>query len=113
MTRASTIQEQAAGKIDAARAREVRGERDRIIADHARTQASAFIGLNDNEQTAFAKHLIRHAREDLMALIDAPGAAAFLSSQAYEAGKGILPNKIAKARAEQMFTRAANEGEGE
>lgn len=112
-TRANAAENHIAGRIDATRAREVRAERDQQIAAVARHNASAFIGLNDNEQVSFAKHLIRFAREDLMVLIDAPGAAAFLSSQAYEAGKGILPVKIARARAEQEMARlttAANQG---
>ena len=112
MTRANAIQDREAGRIDATRAREVRAERDQQIAAVARDAASSFIGLNDNEQASFAKHLVRHAREDLMTLIDAPGAAAFLSSQAYEAGKGILPVKVARARAEQLFKAANQDGEG-
>lgn len=104
-------QDHMAGLVDSARAREARSERDRLIAGAARAAASSFIGLNDNEQASFAKHLVREARKDLMVLIDAPGAAAFLSSQAGEAGKGILPVRIAKARAEQLFAAANQDGE--
>lgn len=96
---------------ETAEAKEARTMRDRAIEAYAKVQARSFIGLNDAERASFAKHLVRFAREDLMVLIDAPGAAAFLSAEAGQASKGILPQAISRARAEQLFS--ANDKRGE
>lgn len=92
--------------------REQRTARDRELEGKARRViAQAFTDLSPDEQADFLKDLIAAGREHLVQLVDAPGAAAFLSQQAYEAGKGILPRKIAQARAEQLFRGAANDGD--
>lgn len=102
------------GQMDRRRERESakaeRTARDKALEDKARDLiAEAFHNLTPAEQADFLKDLIAAGREKLVALVDAPGTAAFLSQQAYEAGRDILPRRIARATAEQLFSKAANE----
>ena len=77
-------------------------------------RADAFIAcevaeMPECDREDYTRFLAASVRRKLVALVDAPGAAAVLSREAYEAARGILPAKIARARAEQLF--AANDRE--
>ena len=63
--------------------------------------------LPADDRADFCRSLATAVRIKLVAHTDAPGAAACMSREAYEAARDILPRKIALARAEQLF--AAND----
>jgi hypothetical protein len=65
--------------------------------------------LPEDDRADFTRFLSAAVRRHLVTLYDAPGAAAILARDAYEAGRDILPRKVAVARAEQLFTKAAND----
>ena len=94
-----------AGKIDRANAKAAREARKADIEAKARKIASGFVALNDAERADFAKALIRYGKDELMEAVDPECAVQFLSHQAHDAAKGILPGKIARAAAEQAFAK--------
>lgn len=95
------------GKIDRDRAKAGRSARSQMIETAARTWASAFVWLNDEERACFAKHLIRHSREELMLCEGPVEAATFLQKQSQEAGRGIVA--ATKEHAEQVFAKGRGE----
>jgi 5'-deoxynucleotidase YfbR-like HD superfamily hydrolase len=101
-----------ADRID--RRRETADARDQRTARQKtlEARADAFIAceiaeLPETDRADYARFLAGSLRVQLVKLIDQPSAATILSREAYEASKGILPAKIARARAEQLF--AAND----
>ncbi|WP_420478255.1 hypothetical protein [Brevundimonas sp. FT23028] len=78
-------------------------------------QADALVALGmgkiaNDDHGDFTECLARAVRAALVRAHGEPSAASILSKQAYEAGRNILPRKLALARAEQVFARAANDG---
>lgn len=66
--------------------------------------------LSEEDRADFAESLAEAVRVQLVAFHGAPTAASILSKQSYEAGRDILPGKVAMARAEQVFRKPANDG---
>ena len=92
-------------------AREERTARQRVLEARADALIACEVTeLPECDRADFMRFLAASVRVQLVTLYDAPGAAAILSQQSYEAGRDILPRKIALARAEQLFTKAANDG---
>lgn len=104
----------AVGAID--RRRERAESRDQRTARRSALQARAgallaceIANLPANDHLDFSEALAASVRVQLVRLHGEPSAASILSREAYEAGKNILPRKVALARAEQLLTRAAND----
>lgn len=81
-------------------------------------QADALVALGmgkvaNDDHGDFTECLAGAVRAALVRAHGEPSAASILSKQAYEAGRNILPRKVALARAEQVFARAANDERGE
>ena len=108
--RADFIAEKIDRRRERASAKAERTARDLAIEAKARECANAFIGLNDAEQVSFAEHLIAHSWPVIAALVDPEAATTFLGKQAYEAGKGILPAAVARARADQALAKVGEGG---
>ncbi|KQW79733.1 hypothetical protein [Brevundimonas sp. Root1279] len=76
--------------------------------------ACEIIDLPEEDRADFAQSLAGAVRVQLMALHGNPTASSILSREAYEAGRDILPRKVAAAEAERLFARlpkAANDGD--
>lgn len=65
--------------------------------------------LPEDDRADFAESLAEAVRVQLVAFHGAPSAASILSRQSYEAARDILPRKVAQARAEQLFSKVAND----
>lgn len=90
--------------------RDERTARQKVLEARADAMiACEVMELPECDRADFARFLTAAVRVQLVTLYDAPGAAAILSQQSYEAAKDILPRKVALARAEQLFTQAAND----
>lgn len=63
--------------------------------------------LPAHEQADFAEHLAAAVRAQLVIHHGEASAASILSREAYEAGKNILPRKVALAEAERLFAKGA------
>ncbi|MFC7378249.1 hypothetical protein [Brevundimonas sp. GCM10030266] len=77
-------------------------------------QADALIALGmgkvaNDDHAYFTECLAGSMRAVLVLVHGEPSAASLLSKQAYEAGRNILPQKLARARAEQVFAQVAND----
>lgn len=93
-------------------ARDERTARQKVLEARAGALiACEVMEMPESDRADFARFLTAAVRVQLITLFDAPGAAAILSREAYEAGRDILPRKVALARAEQHFTQAANDRE--
>lgn len=99
------------------RRRERTETRDERTARRAALQARAdsFIAcqigeLPECDRADFTECMTASLRRHLVAHHGEPSAASILSREAYEAGRNILPRKIARAEAERLFTQAANDG---
>ena len=85
-------------------AREQRTARQKTL----EARADAFVACELGELPAadradYARFLAGSLRAQLVHLIDRPSAAAIMAREAYEAGKGIMPSRIAQARAEELL----------
>lgn len=90
--------------------RETRTARQKVLEARADALIACEIQeMPEDDRADFARFLSAAVRRQLVVLVDAPGAAAILARDAYEAGRDILPRKVAVARAEQLFTKAAND----
>lgn len=94
--------------------REQRSARQKVLEARADALVACEVQeMPEEDRADFARFLSAAVRRQLVTLYDAPGAAAILARDAYEAGRDILPRKVAVARAEQLFTKAANDGGAE
>lgn len=92
-------------------AREERTARQRALQARADSLILSEIGnLPANDHADFSECLAASVRANLVRLHGEPSAASILSREAYEAGKNILPRKVALADAERLFRTAANDG---
>lgn len=104
-----------AEKIDRRReradAREERTARQKALQARADSLILSEIGcLPANDHADFSECLAASIRANLVRLHGEPSAASILSREAYEAGKNILPRKIALADAARYFAKPANDG---
>lgn len=65
--------------------------------------------LPEDDRADFSEALAEAVRVQLVAFHGAPSAASILSKQSYEAGREILSGRVAKARADQLFGKVAND----
>lgn len=103
------------GRIDRRRERtsvkEERTARQKALQARADSLILSEIGtLPANDHADFSECLAAAIRANLVRLHGEPSAASILSREAYEAGKNILPRKVALAEAERLFRAAANDG---
>lgn len=95
-------------------AREERTARQRALQSRADAIVACQIAeLPANDHADFSECLAASVREHLIRHHGEPSAASILSREAYEAGRNILPRKIAAAEAERLFAKAANDGSSE
>ncbi len=111
MTKAETF---IIGNIDRRRERECSRDARTARRSALDARAEALIGcaireLPETDHADFCTALASAVRARLVEIVDAPGAASILAREAAEAGRDILPRAIAIARAEQLFTTAAND----
>lgn len=98
------------GRIDRRRERtsvkEERTARQKALQARADSLILSEIGtLPANDHADFSECLAASVRANLVRLHGEPSAASILSREAYEAGKNILPAKIAAAGAERLFMK--------
>ncbi|MEH6697219.1 MAG: hypothetical protein V7672_00825 [Brevundimonas sp.] len=103
------------GKIDRGKERaevtEQRNARWKALEARASSLVTAEIGeLPEDDRPAFATALASAIRAQLVMLHGPVPACSILSREASQAGRDILPRKIAAAEAERLFAKASNDG---
>lgn len=97
-----------------AEAKEERTSRQRALEARADSIVACEIGeIPANDHPAYSECLAASIRRRLVKIHGPVSAASILSREAYEAGRDILPRKIAQAEAERLFVKAANDGGAE
>lgn len=113
MTRANAIQDQAAGRIDANRARECKRADDaRRILMARNAYQRAFGGIPANDLGDVQRKVVGLIRSDIMTRESPLDCATFLRKEEGIAAKGIITQAVSRARAEQLFSAANEDGEG-
>lgn len=94
-----------------AEAKESRTARQRALEARADSFIACEIGeVPANDHPAYSECLSASIRRQLVKVHGPVTAASILSREAYEAGRDIMPRKIAQVEAERLFAKAANDG---